>query len=448
MEKNVFHSVRLDKDKCVGCMNCIKRCPTEAIRVRNGSATIIKEKCIDCGKCISVCPHHAKYAERDRLQDIIKYKYNVALPAPSLYGQFNNLENIDYVLAGLIEMGFDEVYEVSHAAEIISQLTRKAINNNKTGKPLISSACPAVCRLIRVCYPSLLEQLVDINAPIEYAAMAARRDAVKKTGLSPDEIGIFFITPCPAKITASKNPITLDGPIIDGAIAMSDIYPVLLQQMNRLAKSGEAIPELHNSGRIGIGWGISGGESAGLFETDYIAVDGIDNVKKILEEIENGKLNNLKFIELNSCTGGCVGGVLTVENPFIAKRRMQHLTYCTQMVAEKYTEDDEKNDADIIRWRKIPEPANIMRLADNFKDAMRIMNDINELEKNLPKLDCGTCGAPSCKALAEDIVRGFSKPRECIFLTVEKYKESHEPQAEMFIQNLPASFKASEEEKK
>lgn len=448
MERNIFHSVRLDKDKCVGCMNCIKRCPTEAIRVRNGSAIIIKEKCIDCGKCISVCPHHAKYAERDRLQNIINFKYNVALPAPSLYGQFKNLENIDYVLAGLINMGFDEVYEVSHAAEIISQLTRKAINNNKTGKPLISSACPAVCRLIRVCYPSLLEQLVDINAPIEYAAMAARRDASQKTGLSPDEIGIFFITPCPAKITASKNPITLDGPIIDGAIAISDIYPVLLQQMNRLAKSGEKIPELHNSGKIGIGWAISGGESASLFENDYIAVDGIDNVKKILEEIENGKLNHLKFIELNSCTGGCVGGVLTVENPFIAKRRMQHLTYCNKILAEKYTEDDEKRDADIIRWRKTPEPANIMRLADNFKDAMRIMNEINELEKELPKLDCGTCGAPSCKALAEDIVRGFSKPRECIFLTVEKYKKSHEPQAEMFMQNLPASFQTDKEENK
>ena len=36
-----FHSVRLDKDKCRGCTNCIKRCPTQAIRVRNGKAVII-----------------------------------------------------------------------------------------------------------------------------------------------------------------------------------------------------------------------------------------------------------------------------------------------------------------------------------------------------------------------------------------------------------------------
>ena len=83
-----FHSVRLDKDKCRGCTNCLKRCPTEAIRVRNGKAIIVKERCIDCGECIRVCPHHAKYANRDSLEQINNYKYKIALPAPALYGQF------------------------------------------------------------------------------------------------------------------------------------------------------------------------------------------------------------------------------------------------------------------------------------------------------------------------------------------------------------------------
>ena len=44
---NFFHSVTLDRDKCHGCINCVKRCPTEAIRVRGGKAKIIKERCID-----------------------------------------------------------------------------------------------------------------------------------------------------------------------------------------------------------------------------------------------------------------------------------------------------------------------------------------------------------------------------------------------------------------
>lgn len=447
MDKNIFHSVRMDEDKCLGCMNCIKHCPTEAIRVRDGKANIIKEKCIDCGKCIEVCPHHAKYAERERLQKIIDFKYTVALPAPSLYGQFKNLEDANYVLAGLIKMGFDSVFEVSCAAEIVSQITREKIKNNKTGKPIISSACPAVCRLISVSYPSLLPQLLDMNAPMEIAAAMARREAIEKTGLKSEEIGIFFITPCPAKVTAIKNPMTLREPIIDGAVAISDIYPVLVQQMSRLAKDGKEIEDLQRSGKIGVSWAASGGESAALFHDNYLAADGIENVKEILSEIENEQLNGLDFIELNACTCGCVGGALTAENPFIAKRRLQILRKYLPVSGEHYTKDQEEADKDFLYWQKQPEANNIMRLADNFKDAMRIMGEINELEAKLPQLDCGTCGAPSCKSLAEDIVRGFADIHDCMFCTRNEYAQSQEPGASLLREILPAPFRTRKEKK-
>ena len=122
-----FHSVRLDEEKCMGCTNCIKRCPTQAIRVRNGKAHIISERCIDCGECIRVCPHHAKYSHRDSMNRIIEFKYRVALPAPSLYGQFNHLDDIGYVITALKRLGFDEVFEVARGAELISDATRKYI---------------------------------------------------------------------------------------------------------------------------------------------------------------------------------------------------------------------------------------------------------------------------------------------------------------------------------
>ena len=47
-----YHSVRLDESLCKGCINCIKRCPTEAIRVRGGKASINNKFCIDCGRLI------------------------------------------------------------------------------------------------------------------------------------------------------------------------------------------------------------------------------------------------------------------------------------------------------------------------------------------------------------------------------------------------------------
>jgi ferredoxin len=120
-----FTAVRLDKELCKGCINCIKRCPTQAIRVRNGKAVITKEFCIDCGECIRHCPHHANLATYDPVDIMNQYEYTVALPAPALYGQFNNLDDINIVLTALKRMGFDDVYEVSGAAELVSEMSRK-----------------------------------------------------------------------------------------------------------------------------------------------------------------------------------------------------------------------------------------------------------------------------------------------------------------------------------
>ena len=100
-----FHSVALEKDKCIGCTTCIKRCPTEAIRVRNGKAQISAQRCIDCGECIRVCSKGAKRAHSTRLAALDNWEYKVAIPAPALFGQFNHLDDIDIVLNGLKKMG-------------------------------------------------------------------------------------------------------------------------------------------------------------------------------------------------------------------------------------------------------------------------------------------------------------------------------------------------------
>ena len=258
----IYHSVRLDADKCQGCTNCIKRCPTEAIRVRNKKAYIISDRCIDCGECIRVCPHHAKYAVSESFNELIKYKYRVALPAPALYGQFNNLENVDYVLTGLKKMGFDDVVEVSKGAEILSSATREMFESGELKKPVISSACPAVVRLIRTRFPNLLSNLLPTCAPIDIATKIAREKAKRETGYKDEEIGVFFITPCPAKRTAIKTPLCHEDYGISGAVAIKDIYTVLVQTMDKLLP--EEIQAVNDSGIIGVGWASSGGEAAGL----------------------------------------------------------------------------------------------------------------------------------------------------------------------------------------
>lgn len=340
-----YHSVRLDADLCMGCINCIKRCPTQAIRVRNGKAQINSKFCIDCGECIRVCPHHAKHATYDKLDVLKQYEYTVALPAPSLYSQFNNLDDVNIVLNALLMMGFHDVFEVSAAAELVSEATREYLSENPDRLPAISTACPSVVRLIRVRFPNLIPNLLPLNPPVEVAAILAAEKAMKETGLPREKIGIIFISPCPSKVTYVKSPLGTDHSEVDRVLAIKEVYPQLLSCMKAV---GDDPPEIGTSGKIGISWGRSGGEASGLFTEEYLAADGIENVIRVLEDMEDQKFTNLKFVELNACNGGCVGGVLTVENPYVAEVKLKRLRKYMP-VARSHIEG---NAEELVKWTK------------------------------------------------------------------------------------------------
>ena len=404
-----YHSVRLDESLCKGCINCIKRCPTEAIRVRGGKASINNKFCIDCGECIRVCPHHAKLATYDKLDVMKKYKYTVALPAPSLYSQFNNLDDVNIVLNALLRMGFDDVFEVSAAAELVSEATRQYISEHEGQLPLISTACPSVVRLIRVRFPNLIPHLLPINPPVEVAAVLAVRKAMEDTGLPREEIGIMFISPCPSKVTYVKSPLGTEKSEIDQVLAIKDVYPKLLACMKTVV--GEDYSVIGTSGKIGISWGHSGGEASGLFTENYLAADGIENVIRVLEDMEDQKFTNLRFVELNACNGGCVGGVLTVENPYVAEVKLKRLRKYMP-VARSHMHESEEN---VIKWTTGVQYEPVFRLGNNMMESFSRLNQVERLMKKFPGLDCGSCGAPTCKALAEDIVRGDANETDCVY---------------------------------
>ena len=414
-----FHSVTLDSDKCMGCTNCIKHCPTEAIRVRSGKACIISERCIDCGECVRVCPHHAKRAQSDPLSVIESFPYAIALPAPTLYGQFNHLDDIDIVLTGLKRLGFDEVFEVSRAAELVSEATRRLMREGKLRLPVISSACPAVVRLIRVRFPDLCGHVLPLASPMELAARTAKDEAARRTGLPREQIGAFFLTPCPAKVTDARTPINFEHSEVDGVIAISEIFPKLLDKMDHLDRT----EPLQGSGVIGVSWASSGGESAALLNDKYLAADGVENVIRVLEELEDEHIRELEFIELNACSGGCVGGVLTVENPYVARARLQRLRRYLP-VSRNHLEQGGVPDS--MHWQSELEYAPVLKLSDNMEEALRMMSDIDRICATFPGLDCGSCGAPSCRALAEDVVRGEARQSDCIFVLREEIRSMAE----------------------
>ena len=140
MASNTTHSVQLDREQCVGCTNCIKRCPTKAIRVRNNKAQILHERCIDCGECVRICEHHAKIPVYDPISRMDEFEYKIALPAPSMYGQFHHLEDVNIILTALHMMGFDKVFEVGLAAEAVSAMSREYVAAHPEQWPIISTA--------------------------------------------------------------------------------------------------------------------------------------------------------------------------------------------------------------------------------------------------------------------------------------------------------------------
>ncbi len=408
----IFHSVTLDKDKCHGCTNCIKLCPTQAIRVRDGKAKIIKERCIDCGECIRVCPYHAKKAITDSLEILKNFKYNIALPAPTFYGQFSKAKDINVILNALKKIGFDDVFEVAYAAQIVTNETRKLMETGELEKPVISSACPTVVKLICSRFPSLIDHILPVISPMNLAARLAREVAKKHIGLSDSEIGVFFITPCAAKATCAHIPIGAAKTYINGTFSIKDIYLKVLPHLS----NNESLDELSKADFHGVCWAVSGGEASGLATENYIAVDGIHNVIEVMEAIEDGKMNDIDFVEGLACIGGCVGGPLNVENNFVAKRRIKNLAATMNKKAVIPDSVDVMWDIPVVR-------NTAMNLDDDIIIAMQKMEQMSKIYDELPKLDCGSCGSPSCKTLSEDIVRGFAKETDCIFKLREKIAE-------------------------
>ena len=413
-----YHSVFLSPEHCSGCFTCLKRCPTQAIRILDGTAYIVPEFCIDCGECYRRCPHHAKRCRRDHLEDILQentYRYLVALPAPALYSQFNNLYDVNIILSAILLTGFDDVFEVSAGAEIVSEASRDYIQKHPEQWPLISTACPTIERLIRVRFPNLISHLLPILPPVEVAASLARERAVKNTGFAPEEIGIIFISPCPSKVAFIHEPLGLAKSNVDKAIGMKDYYPLLLSKMKDAQKN---VQPLTQSGRLGKGWSVSGGESAGICSNEYLAADGIENVIRVLEDIEDEKFEpGLQFVELNSCSAGCVGGVLTVENAYLAKAKTNRIREGDPFVRTTFADFPERS-AESFAWSAKVTYEPVYSLGATIFESMENLEKIDTITDCLPGLDCGCCGAPTCRALATDIVMqlGDSSMEDCIFL--------------------------------
>lgn len=418
MPNSKAYAIALCEEKCIGCTNCIRVCPTEALRVKNQKAKIIEKRCINCGQCVSVCAKNALYGITDDLQAIDKFSYKIALVDPVFYSQFNeDIFDPQSTLNKIQQLGFDMVYEVTRSSPIITDFTREYLSKTKA-LPVISSSCPAILRTIQIRFPDLIQNILPMDSPAEIAADMAKEKLSTEKNVPKETIGAFYISTCPARSFSFKKPVGRDTSSVDGTLSIKDIFLRVsrINEKDHTKKNENRLsPDFFAHGKA-IGWARLGGQSQALAIDSFLSVDGIHNVISILEEVEDDKLQHLSFLECQACTNGCVGGNFCIENSFVARNRIR-------ILAEKYRMYEPKvHDLDPEKFmiQKEIKPFDVSSLDEDLSEALTKMEKINNVLESLPNIDCGACGSPSCRSLAEDIVLGYASLKDCIVLLKEK----------------------------
>ncbi|MDY0150919.1 MAG: [Fe-Fe] hydrogenase large subunit C-terminal domain-containing protein [Candidatus Cloacimonas sp.] len=415
-----FHAIQILEDNCTGCTACVRVCPTEAIRVRDRKATIDPNRCIDCGNCVTVCQFHAIIPSSDPFDIINKFKYRVAIISTSFFGQFT--EDISHAASkqAVLQLGFNEVAEEGMVTEFMITMIRDYIRNNRDKRPILSSNCPAVVRLIQVKFPALIPNLYHQEAPMSILTSYLREKITTREKIADEDLGIFLIVPCVAHVTAVHQPEGAYKHLQDGAFSTGMIYG----KVREIIKKVQNEPIEMETYPKGLTWALSGVQ-ADLVDSEDIralSVNGIENVMDILSRVEDHYLDQYDYIVLRSCTNGCVGGCLNVENPFVAMSRLKKMI--------KEGEPRDINVDDLMELYKAGEfdvvpltPRPIMELDKDIKNAIQKMKKINEFLTMLPGLNCSACGSPTCYALAEDIVLGKASIDDCVVLLKRHNKD-------------------------
>jgi len=408
----MIHSVKISKEACQGCVNCIRVCPTEAIRVVDGEISIIAELCIDCGECLRSCGRKALGIDEDDWNRIKESSRAVVIADPVFFSQFSHYrqpEALEKVLSSLeLKVLIDEEEE---AFDLSAYATAQLINRStKASLPLISVYCPSVLRMIQLRFPELLARVIPISSPLE---MAADLWKMRTNSDSP----ITLLAPCPSKITMVREPQGRERSPINCGVTVRRVARGIMA-------AGDVMPEgvngiLKRNNRW-VQWARRGGESRHVQafsdrKLTILAVSGMRNTLDILQELELGRLRGVDFIECRVCDTGCVGGIGTADSRFLANLRLSNIETNWDVSEKELARVEELYAMDLWPIQKEYSPRPRLPLSDNVADAMVKLQQMKEIYNGLPHIDCGSCGRPSCQAMAEEIVRGHGAVTDCIF---------------------------------
>lgn len=430
--------VSFDSRNCTGCGACLKVCPTKAIRIKDGKSLLLVDNCIGGGECVSVCPQECITPTTSQFEYFKKTRFPVILVPPVLYSQFSQTTP-DKVLKGLKKMGFKHTVDMSYFLTLFKKATELHLKSlgPKEGRPLISTLCPVVLRLIAFRFPSLMDLLHPVLRPVSVMVKDVAAFIAKYHGIDIGEITIFYLNPCPTKMTPESSTFHHETPYLARTIGINQIYAELKQKIKEIDNISMASarksrfescsdtgfepefefeePPTGNS----LLWGISGGETAGTTIKNAIAISGMNQTIEYLEKIEIGLFTEYDFIEFRTCREGCVGGSLCAVDKYAAKNNLlQHIHRLK--IKPRHRNDPLKNVYSKDRFYDKLTSSKMEKIFGQKKDPLSIesLTRINRICNQLPGFNCSACGAPDCLTFAEDVVRKRAVMSQCKILKI------------------------------
>jgi len=377
-------SVRVVAERCRGCLRCLHACPTAALRVRGGRPQVLEHLCFDCGACIAACETGA-LASKGREEEPRSRAGLVLIVPPALLVQGGPGADPRRALRALADLGFGEVWVTDGWEEALRGAVARYAREEARVRPVLSPACAAVVSLVEMRFPSLIGHLAPFASPVEAARReVAGRDAVVVAGCPADHSALF-----------SKRG--------QGAAEIAAPQGLVQAILRRLAEGGGSPPASEAAERAG---------SAAPEAARVLRVTGVRHVVAALEAAENGQLGDADVLELYACDAGCFGSPLLREEPFVARWRWESAGVTTGQQGRA------------LRREEPFAARQGLRLDQDMAKAIEKLSRLDRLVRSLPGKDCGLCGAPTCAALAEDIVLGRAETATCPFQGAAEEKTS------------------------
>lgn len=391
-----------ETNDCKNCYRCLRKCPIKSVSFVDNESHIIHDDCIYCGKCFLECPQNV-IKVRDDLAIVKRLiragRKVVASIAPSFISYYKEYD-IDSFKEIFIKLGFHAVEETAIGATIVKKAYEDMLDDEHD--VVISSCCHTINLLVQKYYPRALPYLADVLSPM----LAHGKDIKERYG---SDTKVVFIGPCISK----KDETDKNHEYVDVALTFEELEEWFTEEDIMIEPRKEKDIESKSRARL---FPTCGGVLATMNcdnkDYEYVAIDGIDECKEVLQDIINGTIHKC-FIEMSACYGSCING------PLVQKRKH---SIVNNKIAIKNNAGKEDFDGYAIKPSDIQKPFSKIAIRHAIPSEEVITRTLIDMGKETKEkqLNCGSCGYSTCREKAIAIIQGKAVKEMCLPFLMEK----------------------------